>query len=341
MSLLSAQGGRRRLISTVLAVVLCLVLFGCGKTTETLWEPTTEDTAGIKAVVEANKAYFRIGLAELALQYCDTALPGTTRAILAGELEGNPYKSRFRPDSFRHVLDTAAYDLEYTFVAQLDTLKTETTCTVTMAETIPGTLRLHAWEKTDSVGVDTIEVSVGESLFMTRYSDTMTLCDTFIDKPINGASIDGCVLKKVDGVWQLWKIGGGGRFYAPGPDKAPYIVSFFLNSSTRVDTVTLRPDTLHYGIQRFFSVDTADHELLTFALGDWVAVTNLVTDQGQAYDYLYFNGQRYAFRDTVRFDTLTPGKIYRLYLEHIPPTVLWEVVGDYNATVWGVPIRIQ
>ena len=116
---------------------------------------------------------------------------------------------------------------------------------------------------------------------------------------------------------------------------------FFLNSANnRIDTVNLRPDTLQYGIQRFFSVDTADHELLTYRVGDWVKVSNLTTNQTDAFDYLYFNGQRYEFGDTVRFAASDTG-IYRLSLEHIPATVLWEVGGDYNATAWGIPIRMQ
>jgi hypothetical protein len=131
---------------------------------------------------------------------------------------------------------------------------------------------------------------------------------------------------------------GGGRFYAPGLEDAPYIQRFFLKSSNnRVDTVNLRPDTTQYGIQRFFSVDD---QLLTYAVGDWVMVTNLLTNQGDAFDYLYFSNRRYEFGDTVKFDSVSSG-IYRLSLEHIPATVLWETDGDYNATVWGIPIRIQ
>ncbi len=166
----------------------------------------------------------------------------------------------------------------------------------------------------------------------------MTACDETIEKPIAGASIEGCVLKKVNGVWQLWKMAGGGRFYAPGPEDAPYILYFYLKSAdNRVDTVNLRPDTTQYGIQRFFSVDD---QLLTYAVGDWVMVTNLLTNQGDAFDYLYFNGRRYEFGDTVKFDSVSAG-IHRLSLEHIPAPVLWETDGDYNATVWGIPIRIQ
>ena len=343
MSLRSVQSGRRRLASltgAALAVALCLVLFGCGRTPPVgFWEPTKDDSAGIKATIEANKGYFKTGLAELAMTLCDTALPGTTATILKKELQGNPFKQRFRLDQLEHVFYTDSYDMKYTFIAGLDTLEQETTCTVSLAETIPGVLRMHAWEMTDSLRESLIIVPPAETLRLPFYADVMTPRDTVIEKPIAGASTDGCVLKKVNGAWVLWKMAGGGRFYAPGPEDAPYILSFRLVSSTRTDTVTLRPDTLHYGIQRLFSVDTADHQLLTFSPGDWVKVSNLVTNLGDAYDYLYFNGRRYEFSDTVKFDSVTPG-IYRLSLEHIPAPVLWEVLGKYVATTWGVPIRV-
>jgi hypothetical protein len=171
------------------------------------------------------------------------------------------------------------------------------------------------------------------------YASVMTPRDTVIEKAIAGASTDGCVLKKVNGTWVLWKMAGGGRFYAPGPEDAPYILSFRLVSANRTDTVTLRPDTLHYGIQRLFSVDPADHQLLTFSVGDSVKVSNLTTNLGDAYDYLYFNGQRHEFKEAVKFASVDTG-IYRLTLEHIPAPVLWEVQGKYVATAWGVPIRI-
>jgi hypothetical protein len=360
MSLSCIQSGRhrlRKLAETALCALLVVAFFGCGRTApEGFWEPTKDDTAGIKAVVEANKGYFRTGLAELAMTMCDTALPGTTLTILSKELTGNRFKGRFRLNSMEHVLDT--HEFKYTFIAglNLDSMmrvdstanpwettwvepNTETTCTVTMAETIPGTLVMHAWERTDSLRESLIIVPPAETLRLPFYSDTMTPCDTNIEKPITGASVEGCVLKKVNGVWQLWKMAGGGRFYAPGPDDAPYIVSFYLKSAdNRVDTLYLRPDTTHYGIQRFYSVDD---QLLTYSVGDWVKVSNLTTNMADSYDYLYFNGRRYEFGDTVKFDSVTPGNIYRLSLEHIPATVLWEVDGDYNATTWGIPIRIQ
>jgi hypothetical protein len=351
MSLWCVQSGRhrlRKLAGAVLCALLAVAIFGCGRTApEGIWEPTKDDTAGIRAAVEANKGYFRTGLAELAMQMCDTALPNTTATILAKELKGNRFKARFRLDSLEHVLDTATYGLKYTLIAGLDTLSQETTCTVTMAETLPGTLVMHAWEKTDSLRESLIIVPPAETLRLPFYSEVMSPCDTTITKRIDGASIEGCVLKKENGEWKLWKLAGGGRYYAPGPADAPYIFYCYLKSAnSRVDTVNFRPDTVHYGIQRFYSKDSADNQLLTYSVGDWVTVTNVQTNMYDSYDYLYFNGKRYEFgpggvSDTVRFDSVSPGHIYRLSLEHIPATVLWEVQGEYNATAWGIPIRIQ
>lgn len=340
MSVCSVQSGRRRLAGAALAVALCLVFFGCGRTPpEGFWEPTKDDSAGIKSAIEANKGYFKTGLAELAMVLCDKALPGTTATILSKELLGNPFKQRFRMDSLEHVFYTDSFEMKYTFIAGLDTLKQETTCTVILAETIPGLLRMHAYKMTDSLRESLIIVPPAETLRLPFYSSVLDTCDTVITKPIAGASTDGCVLRKVNGEWVLWKMAGGGRFYAPGPEDAPYILQYFLVSSNRTDTVALRPDTLHYGIQRLFSVDSADNQLLTFTKDDWVKVSNLLTNMGDAYDYLYFDGKRYEFGDTVKFAAADTG-IHRLSLEHIPVTVLWEVQGGYTATVWGVPIRV-
>jgi hypothetical protein len=221
-----------------------------------------------------------------------------------------------------------------------------------MVESIPGTLVVHAWQKTNYLRDSVIIVPPAETLRLPFYSDVMDSCDTTITKPIHGASIEGCVLKKDSGEWKLWKMAGGGRFYAPGPDDAPYILTTSLKSkdnrldSMFLDSVFLRPDTMHYGMQRFYSVDRADSQLLTYAVGDWVMVSTPYTNQGDAYDYLYFNGRRYEFgndwSDTLKFDSL-PAGIYRLSIEHIPVTVLWEVdaaTSPYNATAWGIPIRI-
>ena len=373
MILWCVQGGRhrlRRLAGATLGALLTVAIFGCGRTAPTaFWEPTKDDSGAISQVVEANKAYFRTGLAELAMTMADTALPGTTAKILYKDIVGDPFRARFRLNGLQHVLYTDSYDLKYTYIANLnvdsvmevDSTKKppettwvppdeETTCTVTMAETIPGMLRVHAWEQTPYLRESVIIVPPAETIRLPYYLDSLKPCDTVIEKPIHGSSVEGCVLKKVNGAWQLWKMAGGGRFYAPDPNDAPYIADAYIKSSRKdsitTDTVLLRPDTTQYGIQRFYSYDTSDRRLssyaplLTYSPGDWFMVLTPTTNLGDAFDYVYFNGRRYELSDTVKLNSVSPG-IYRLSLEHIPATVLWEEKGNYNATVWGMPIRIR
>ncbi|HTW92871.1 MAG TPA: hypothetical protein VMH22_14360 [bacterium] len=365
MSLWCVQVGRhrlRRLAGATLGALLTVAIFGCGRTApEGFWGPTKDDTAGIKQVVEANKAYFRTGLAELAMTMCDTALPGTTGKVLQKQMIGDRFTPRFRLNQMEHVLDT--HQFEYTFTANLnlDTVMeidsavnppettwvppdAETTCTVTMAETIPGTLRMHAWAKTPYLRDSIIIVNPSDTIRLPFYDSVMKPCDTVIQKPLNGYSVEGCVLKKEGDTWRLWKLAGGGRFYAPDPNDAPTIYDVYVRSSRKdsitLDTVALRPDTLHYGIQRFYALDSAKHQLLTYSPGDWFALLAPYTNPGDAIDYFYFNGHRHAITDTVRLDSLSSG-IYRLTVEHLPATVIWEAKGSYNAVVWGIPIRIR
>jgi hypothetical protein len=345
MSLCSFQSGRRRLrliAAPVLGIALAAFFFGCGQTPpESFWEPSKDDSAAIDAVVEANKAYFKTNLAELAMTYCDSALPGSTLTIFRRELRGNPFKPRMRVDGFQHVFFADSYDLKYTFIANLDSAETETTCTVTLAETIPGLFKMHVYAHSDSLRESLFFPSPGETLRLPFYDTVMTAVDTVIDKRIDGVSSDGCVLKKEGGQWRLWKMSGGNRFYAPGPEDAPYILYYWLQSRDRTDTVWLRPDTTHYGIQRFFSIDTNDLELLSFDRSDFLKLSTILTNLGaDAASYLYFDGKRFAASETIKLDSVSPG-IHRLYVEHIPAALFWEVKGKYTATIWGIPIMVK
>ena len=97
MILWCVQGGRhrlRRLAGATLGALLAVAIFGCGRTAPTaFWEPSKDDSAAIKQAVEANKAYFRTGLAELAMTMADTALPGTTAKILNSQMQGDPFRA--------------------------------------------------------------------------------------------------------------------------------------------------------------------------------------------------------------------------------------------------------
>ena len=299
------------------------------------WEPDAEDTAAIDACIRANKQFFASAFNELGLLAMDTVLPGTTAVRLRNEVRGNRFKQRFRCDQMQHLFFTDSFDLEYTFIAGLDSTWAETTCAVTLTETIPGKLRLHAYSYTRYLFDSLIFVPPNETLRLPVYDTLFTDTSMIVEKELAGASIDGCVLRQTGGQWELWKTAGGGRFYAPGPDDAPYIMWVCLASGSREDTVWLRPDTLHYGIQRFFPLDA----LLTYAVGDSLRVSGFLTNVTDAATYVYL--------DHVRHETefgwvpLTPPGRRRLFVEVMPIEVLWEMTGDYNATVWGIPIDVK
>lgn len=181
----------------------------------------------------------------------------------------------------------------------------------------------------------------------TAFSDT----SYYVDKAISATTINGCVLRKQNGSWGFWKISGGSRFYAPNPEDAPYIVQIYLNGPQGLDTIFLRPDTLHFGVQRFYELDS----LPTFHTGDSIRITGSYTNVGDAVDYLYLVRdslvgdsivrlfhQRYEFAgNKIKFDSLIPPGFYRLYFEHIPVAVFWDLAGRYTSTIWGIPLIVK
>ncbi|MEO0079785.1 MAG: hypothetical protein ABIK44_03810, partial [candidate division WOR-3 bacterium] len=156
----------------------------------------------------------------------------------------------------------------------------------------------------------------------------------------------GCALRKESGAWRLWKLSGGLRFSAPTPEDAPYLAALYITNGTRVDTVTPRPDTLHFGIQRLYRPE----ELPTFTVGESLWVQSALTMATEAQNFAFFDGQRYQLaRSSVNnyLVSFQPNKIpltrpglFRLYFEQIPFEVLYEAGGSLTAVVWGMPIRV-
>jgi photosystem II stability/assembly factor-like uncharacterized protein len=197
----------------------------------------------------------------------------------------------------------------------------------------------------------TRDTAVTLPLHDTVFTDT----SIYIEKPIEATSINGMILNKAGGVWSKWRLLGGSRMYAPTPEDAPYIVYLTMTGPAGTESVFLRPDTLHYGMQRFYDPESVP----TFSRGESVRVSFLAnsTNNGDAADYGYLVRdtmigdsivrlfhQRYEFvgaASRIRFDTLMAPGLYRLYLEHIPIAVFWDPDVDYTATVWGIPLLIK
>lgn len=349
MSLCSNRSARRSASAAVLVLgaALAALFWGCGRTPpEAFWEPDHADTVAIDSIVNANKVFFRTGLAELALATMDTQLPGSTAVILRKELRTNPYKQRFRANAMEHWVSNPDYPMDYKFIATLDTALAETTCTVTFMETIPGKLRLQVFRYSRFIKQDTFFPNPSETLLLNRYDTTFTDTDYVLEKYAAATETDtqlgnatgGVVLKKENGAWSIWKYSGGHRYWAPGPDDAPYFFDVVLFNGTRSDTVLLRPDTAHFGIQRFYI--TEDTLVPTYRRGDSVRMTRLRTNNGNCATYLYVNGKRYEGDQWVKLDESVPLGLNRLHVEHIPAEVFWEAAGKYAAAAWIIPFKV-
>ncbi len=335
----SPMGGHGRLRKAAvlgLGLVLAALFFSCGRMPpESWWEPTAEDTVAIDALVHANEALFRQAFTEGGLAHADTVMPGTTRTRLESEIADIPYRQRFRCDSLEHVFFTDSFDLEYSFTAGLDTAKQETTATVTMVETIPGLLRMHAYSYTRYLG-DTVIIEPPDTIVLPVYDSVFSDTSMIIEKRFEGHSTGGAVFRKENGEWRLWKYVGGSRFYAPSADEAPYLASCDIADPDTTITIELRPDTTQYGVHRFYSAD----ELPTYQVGDSISVSSVLTTVLDAANYSYLNNVRHEFSASDKICLDQPG-IFRLFVEQIPIEVLYETDGDGIMLVWGVTIRVE
>lgn len=364
------QRPARALFALALGAVLVAsaLLAGCGRTPpEALWEPSSEDTTAIMNWVEANRSLFSAAFNDDSLRACDTIMPGTTATRMRGEIAENPFKQRIRYNALQHVFDTEGYTFKPSFIATIDTLMSvagtettwtqETTATLTVAESLPGELRIQAFAYTKYLRDSLFEPSPGESLWLQVYEQRFSPIDRIVKKRFEGWNTDGAVLKKVNGAWQPWKYAGGSRFFAPNANDAPYVVwmDLVVKRLGMPDTtmrLLLRPDTVNFGMQRLY----APEELPTFRVGDSVTIRQggggVLSTIGDVAAYKYFRGKRYEFM-TSRTDRvpLTEPGVFTLFATQTPIAVMYEIEGNrleldpeysggYVGTVWGIRIRV-
>ena len=351
---------RGRLTAVVLGLGLLVSAgyFGCGRMPpEGFWEPSPEDSTALTAAVNSLKTMFESAFNEAEMLDCDTVMPGTTFTRLRAEIAENPFKQRFRYDGFQHVFFTDSFDLEFSFIATIDTLAEvtgddtvwvqETTATVTVVESIPGRFDIHAFSYTKFLHDTLFFPSPGETLVLQLYDSVFTAIDQVVAKTLSGSMSGGAVFKKVAGNWDLWKVSGGTRFYAPNSDDAPYLAFLDLAGPDTTVEITLRPDTNEYGIQRFY----APEELPTFHVGDSIYIPSLATTVLDAANYLYYNGGRHEWSSSDKVCVAGPPGVQRLFIVQIPIEVFFEIdgdrlenspatSGDYVAVVWGIAINV-
>lgn len=327
--------GRNRLLSLTAGFLLfTIAITGCGRMPPPpIWQPSAADSAAIAAVLQENRDLLTINFNEPSFQYFDWLI---SDSILRKAIRDNAFKQRYICDSMQHWFNDSTRKWAYKFIAVADTVKKETTATVTVVETIPGLLRLHARKYTRYLR-DSIIITPSETIRLKFHDTLFTDTSMIVEKPINAVVINGCVLRKENGQWRFWKIAGGPRFYAPNPEDAPYFIQAYLTNGVRVDTFFLRPDTLHYGCQRFYEYPDG---LLSYNLNDSLWVTGLLTAVTDAQNFLFYNRTRYRLWSGSRLRLTQPG-VQWIYIEQIPFPVLYDAGGELTATIWGIPINVK
>ncbi len=328
---------RRKFVSVPQLVALAAVgvlLFGCGRMPpEEFWTPSAADSAAIKEALLAHKELLSCRFSEGGFQFLEWTVPDS---VIRKAIKDNPFKQRYKCDSMWHEFLTDSIKFRFSFVAILDTARQETTATVNVVETIPGFLCLNAVQFTRFVK-ESIIVTPSETIRLPYYDTLFSPCTLVVKKPFTAVAYDGCVLRKENGEWRFWKLAGGQRFYSPNPTDAPYLVSVYLTNGLRDDTIALRPDTLHFGMQRLYDYPDG---LLSYNVGDSVWVRGLLTAATAADNFVFFDGRRYRMASTNKIGFTRTG-VQRLFVEQIPYEVLFEAGGELNAVVWGIPVNIK
>ncbi len=322
-------------IGFLLAVVL---IWGCGRMPSSgFWEPAAADSAGIDTVVKANKELLMLDFAESGFQFLKWVVPET---IIKKALRDNPFRQRFQCDSLQHIFSVSGRQFTYSFVAIVDTAGKETTATVTIIESIPGTLRLHALKYTRFLFDSTI-ITPSETLRLKYYDSVFTDTSMIVEKPITSVVTGGCVLRKENGDWKLWKIAGGQRFFAPNPEDAPSLYAVDINNGDTTIRYLLWPDTTQFGVKRLYG---HPEELLKANSGEslWVNPVHFYTTDANFFYFYIFKGRRYLMGDTakIRFGLPDTG-FQRLYAVKVPYEVLYDAGGELNAAAWGIPIYVK
>ncbi len=317
-------------------LLLTVVAFtGCGRMPPPEhWQPSAQDSTAIDSIVLANKDLLTVNFAEAEMQYLEWVVPDT---ILKKAIKDNPFKQRYICDSARHILVDSLRKWHYRFVATVDTGVGDTTATVFVTETIPGKLVMHARGYTRYLR-DSIIITPSDTIRLPFYDTIWTDTSLIVEKPINAIAYDGCVLRKEQGTWRFWKLAGGQRFYAPTFEDAPFLLNVYLTNGVRSDTFTWRPDTLHFGTQRFYDYPDG---LLTYQENDSLWITSFYNPTGtDFFNFFHFQGIRYRVIATNRIRLTQPG-VHRLYVEQMPYGVFYDSGGELNATIWGIPIYVK
>jgi hypothetical protein len=241
-------------------------------------------------------------------------------------------------DTFSEDFFPVAFQKVATEVDTVDSLvfAKDSTCTVSLILKIKkGELRVRC----DSVTPWKRDTIFGENLTHI-YANYFVAKETTLVKELHGESWRSAFFDydTVSHGWQFKKISGGLQFSFPDLATAPFIYpSIIFAKKITADTVYLRPDSLHHGIQWFYPVDS----ILTYKAGDTLTL-------GAYTAYAYADSVPFLWVDSTRSASNTrifltnPGfHMISFEIANAEPFISPKATAVYRSILWGIPVLVK
>ncbi len=318
----------------LLAIATCILLTGCGRTPPAAyWTWSTDDSTAIQTIVNQWHTTFTDSLEDNF--YPVNYQSDTLHKILYVDIRSIWMRPHYWPREFKRELST--FTMTDSFIVVKDT-----TVTVKLIENYGGEVEIHADSSTlrDPLRPDTVVGVDTFPLYSRRlyYTPETTFENTFVGTGIRYLHFDR---KGPNNTWQLKKVSGGARIFVPSENDAPYLALCSLKTRVKSYGIQLRPDTLHYGIQRLYELDS----MMTFPPSETVSTKVLTFDPLVTFGFFHYQGKRYDMTTIANstFQTTYPISLTSGWNHVMFELASWEGIckrGNYNAIFWSLPINI-
>lgn len=316
----------------IVPVATAALLIGCGSMPPpTPWDGSREDTLAIKNLITQLRAqaethwFFDPGFV-LEPDLVPVSIPAS---II----------SKFKADTFSQDFFPVAFQRVATEIDTVDSLvfSKDSTCTVSIIMRVKqGVFTV----KCDSVTPvkDTIMMGGKPTIV---YSNQFVPADTFLAKDLHGESWQMAFFTydTVARDWRFDKVSGGMQFWFPTVAGAPFIYpSISFTQGLEQDTVFLRPDSAHIGLQGLYPVDS----LLSYQTGDTVFFQNVFTG------FVYADSVLFLWSDSTRVASSTPVRLttpgthmISFEMANAEPFISPKATSTYRSIIWGVPVQVK
>jgi hypothetical protein len=342
------------------------LLADCGRTPPPeFWTWSADDSTKVRAAVSTWEAKLMSDFADSLVSGpggADTSdlityIPDTTRKALRQTLRENKYKQRWFPKTFTRTFtvdsmvdsvwttkDTTIEVRLREFLTGVATITTDSVARLRNPDTVIGGMHFQVFDTFFTYQFPSPESTNHETLLTVTVNAT---CDRELFLvPMAGDTLDK--VHRTD--WKVKRISGAGRYYCPDQAGAPFLgVMQFVTNGGRRDTFSLRPDTLHPGVQRLYCPDS----LLTYTVGESIQVAMSPTALlGQLWwsppdivAFLHLGHQRRNLRivppyTTFAFTAADVG-MKQVYIEIVMRDPLTQKSNDFLSCMWAIPMNVK